>query len=292
MIVDPKKTSTKDLHQFMLAAVSPRPIAFVSTVDEAGRPNLAPFSFFNAFSSNPPIVVFSANRRIKDNTTKHTLANIEATREAVINVVTYDIARQMTLTSIDYPAGISEFDKAGLTPVPSDLVRPPRVQESPVNMECRVSRILSLGDRGGAGNLIFCDVLRIHIDDEILDGMRINPHKLDIMGRLGRTNYVRVLGDAIMSIYQPIHVLGLGFDGLPKDVAQSPVLTGSEIAELAALPALPKAELVEAARQDPKVRACAAAANPEAALHRYAKQLIREKKADYALAVLINGIAV
>lgn len=289
MIIDPTKTSTKDLHQYILAAVSPRPIAFVSTMDADGRPNLAPYSFFNAFSSNPPILVFSSNRKVKDNTTKHTLANVEATKEVVINVVTHDIVRQMTLTSMEYPAGVSEFEKAGFTPVKSDLVKPFRVKESPINMECKVTRILSLGEEGGAGNLIFCEVVRIHINDHILDGNRINPHKLDIMGRLGRTNYVRIKGDAISSIFQSIVDLGIGFDGLPEEVRHSPILTGNEIAELAALTAMPKIDVYDLAMKDDRVLACAKMADPKAGIHNYAKELIGEKKVEYALAVLMVG---
>ncbi len=289
MIIDPKKTPTKDLHQFILAAVSPRPIAFVSTVDAEGRPNLAPYSFFNAFSSNPPILVFSSNRKVKDNTTKHTLSNVEATKEVVINVVTHDIVRQMTLTSIEYPAGVSEFAKAGFTPVKSDLVKPFRVKESPINMECKVTRIISLGDKGGAGNLIFCEVVRMHIADEIMDGRRINPHKLDIMGRLGRTNYARIKGDAISSIFQSIVAQGIGFDGLPEEVRHSPILMGNEIAELAALTAMPKIEIYDAAMKDKRVVACAKMANPKAGVHYYAKELIGQGRVEYALAVLMVG---
>ncbi len=289
MIIDPKKTPTKDLHQFILAAVSPRPIAFVSTVDADGRPNLAPYSFFNAFSSNPPILVFSSNRKVKDNTTKHTLANVEATKEVVINVVTHDIVRQMTLASIEYPEGVSEFAKAGFTPVKSDLVKPFRVKESPINMECKVTRIISLGEEGGAGNLIFCEVVRMHIADEIMDGHRINPHKLDIMGRLGRTNYARIKGDAISSIFQSIIAQGIGFDGLPDAIRCSSILTGNEIAELAALTAMPKIDVYELAMKDERVLACAKMANPSAGIHYYAKELISQKRVVYALSVLMVG---
>lgn len=289
MIIDPKKIPTKDLHQYILAAVSPRPIAFVSTIDADGQPNLAPYSFFNAFSSNPPIVVFSSNRRVKDNTTKHTLANVEATQEVVINVVTHEIVRQMTLTSIEYGEGISEFEKAGFTPIASDLVRPFRVKESPINMECKVTNIIPLGDQGGAGNLIFCEVVRMHIDEKILDGNRINPHKLDIMGRLGRTNYARIKGDSITSIFQSVLEKGIGFDGLPKEITHSNILTGNDIAELASLPALPKIDRYQEAMKDERVLACAKMINPKAGIHLYAKELIAQSKNTYALAVLLCG---
>ncbi len=289
MVIDPKKIPTKDLHQYILAAVSPRPIAFVSTVDSNGNPNLAPYSFFNAFSSNPPIVVFSSNRKVKDNTTKHTLANVEATREVVINVVTHDIVRQMTLTSIEYDEGVSEFEKAGFTPILSELVKPFRVKESPINMECKVTNIIPLGDQGGAGNLIFCEVVRMHIDDKILDGNRINPHKLDIMGRLGRTNYARIKGDTITSIFQSIIDKGIGFDGLAKEITHSTILTGNDIAELASLPALPKIDIYNEAMKDERVLACAKMKNPKSGIHLYAKDLIAQGKNTYALAVLLCG---
>ncbi|MCB0595813.1 MAG: flavin reductase family protein, partial [Phaeodactylibacter sp.] len=175
-IIDPNTTSTEELHQYLVGTVAPRPIAFASTVDEEGRPNLAPYSFFNCFSSNPPILVFSSNRRVSNNTTKDTLHNVEKTGEVVINAVNFSIVRQMAVASMDYPQGVSEFEKAGLTPIPSDLVRPFRVKESPAQMECRVREILPMGEGGGAGHLIVCELLRLHISEEALDeDGRINP---------------------------------------------------------------------------------------------------------------------
>jgi len=244
--IDPKSTPQKDMHQYLLASVAPRPIAFVSTIDENGNDNLAPYSFFNAFSSNPPIVVFSSNRRSDNNTTKDTLHNIEQNMEAVINVVSHDIVRQMTLTSIDFDKGVSEFVKGGFTPIPSDIVKPSRVKESPVQMECKVDQIIPLGTGPGAGHLIVCNVVKMHIDDRVLDDQnRIDINKIDLMGRMGRAFYVRASGEAVMPILQPFNQMGIGFDQLPKSILNSKVLTGNEIAEIASLAELPSNELVE-----------------------------------------------
>ena len=239
IIIDPKDTPTKDLHQYLLGSVAPRPIAFVSTKDLDGSDNIAPYSFFNAFSSNPPILVFSSNRRVRDNSTKDTLQNIIDTKEAVINVVNYDIVRQMAITSVEFPTGSSEFEKSNLTPVPSDLVKASRVEESPVNMEVKVNDIITLGEHGGAGHLIICEVLRIHIDEKVLDGNRINPHKIDLMGRMGRSYYVRASGDAVKTIYQSVTELPIGYDALPNSIKQSDVLTANEVATLAAQTTMP-----------------------------------------------------
>ncbi|HQW04123.1 MAG TPA: flavin reductase family protein, partial [Saprospiraceae bacterium] len=187
LTIDPKDTPQKDLHQFILGTVAPRPIAFVSTIDEEGNKNLAPYSFFNAFSSNPPIVVFSSNRRGSDNTTKDTLRNVRVSGECVINAVNYSMVRQMAVASVDFPTGVSEFEKTGLTPIPSDLVKAFRVAESPAHMECKVKDIITLGEGGGAGHLIICEVVRMHIAHEVLtDRKRIDPDKMDLMGRMGR----------------------------------------------------------------------------------------------------------
>jgi flavin reductase (DIM6/NTAB) family NADH-FMN oxidoreductase RutF len=240
MTIDPNNIPTKDLHQFILGAVAPRPIAFASTLSVDGVPNLAPYSFFNAFSSNPPILVFSSNRRVANNTTKDTLKNCEETGEVVINVVSHDIMRQMALTSIEYGAEVDEFVKAGFTPLPSELVKPFRVAESPVQMECVVEQILPLGEDGGAGNLIFCKIVRMHIADRVLtDKGRIDPHKIDLVGRMGRFYYARASGDAVEELIQEVTAIGMGFDGLLPRIRHSQVLTGSNLAELASLSALP-----------------------------------------------------
>ncbi len=241
-VIEPGKIPTRDLHQFLLASVSPRPIAFASTMDEDGNPNIAPYSFFNCFSSNPPILVFSSNRRVVDNTTKDTLHNIEKTKEVVINVVNYSIVRQMAVASIQFDSEVSEFDKSGLTPLDSDLVKPFRIKESPVQMECRVNEIVPLGEHGGAGHLIICEVLRMHIDEAVIDGDRINPHKIDLVGRMGRAYYTRASGESIFTVVQPVTQISIGFDQLPKTIQQSSILTGNDLGILAGLKAIPSAE--------------------------------------------------
>ena len=236
----PGEVSTADLHQYLLGSVAPRPIAFVSTVDENGQHNLAPYSFFNAFSSNPPIVVFSSNRRVADNTTKDTLHNIKQTKECVISAVSYGIIRQMALTSVEFASGESEFDRTGLTPVESETVAVPGVGESPVNMECKVRDIITLGDHGGAGHLIICEVQLIHIDEHIINDNRIDPHKIDLVGRMGRSYYVRASGDAIMTLYQSVKSKPIGYEALPEVAKSSRILSGNDIGALAALEEMPE----------------------------------------------------
>ena len=210
--IDPKAVPTPQLHQYLVGSVAPRPIAFVSTVDEAGVPNLAPYSFFNVFSSNPPICVFSSNRRVGNNTTKDTLHNVQATGECVINMVSFKIVRQMALCSVEYPAGVSEFEKSGLTPIDSDLVKPFRVRESPVQLECKVREIMPLGEEGGAGHLVICEIVKLHLSEEILDEKgRIHPQKIDLMGRMGRAYYVRASGESVHRIYQDVRQQGIRF---------------------------------------------------------------------------------
>lgn len=241
--IDPKETQTRDMHQFLLGSVSPRPIAFVSTVDKDGNHNLAPYSFFNAFSSNPPLLVFSSNRRVRDNTTKDTLANVKATKEAVINVVSHDIVRNMTISAVEFPSQVSEFTKAGLTAVDSEMVTPPRVLESPVNMECKVRDIITLGEEGGAGHLIICEVVMMHINEEVIDeNNRIDPHKIDLMGRMGRSFYVRASGENVYPILQTVTPLVIGYDKLPEYIKNSKELTAHDVALLASSTELPTEE--------------------------------------------------
>lgn len=289
--IDPDNTPIGELHQYLLGCVSPRPIAFVSTIDENGQANLAPYSFFNAFSSNPPTVVFSSNRRVSNNTTKDTLHNIKATGEAVINMVNYDIVRQMTVTSIEYPPEVSEFEKAGLTPIPADIVRPFRVKESPAHLECKVQDIITLGEDGGAGHLVICKVVKLHVAERVLDEKgKIDPHKMDLMGRMGRAFYVRASGDAVMSIFQPVQELGIGYDQLPERFRQSSVLSANNLGQLATLTALPTAAEVAAFRNsDARVAALLAEENPVRALHGYAKELLEgERKKDAALVLMLS----
>ncbi|MEM7103135.1 MAG: flavin reductase family protein [Bacteroidota bacterium] len=260
LVVDPKSTPTGDLHQFLLGAVAPRPIAFASTIDEEGNPNLAPYSFFNCFSSNPPTLVFSSNRRVSDNTTKDTLHNIEATGEVVVNVVSHAIVRQMAVTSISFDTGVSEFSKSGLTPVASDLVKPFRVKESPVQMECKVKDIITLGDQGGAGHLIICEVVRMHVNEAVLDeNNRIDPNKIDLVGRMGRAFYARASGDAVFTVVQPVTTISIGFEQLPDSIRESEVLTGNNLGILAGLSALPDKDDIVAIMDDDRVKSRLAA---------------------------------
>lgn len=281
--IDPKSIPTPQLHQLLVSSVAPRPIAFVSTVDEAGTPNLAPYSFFNCFSSNPPILVFSSNRKVRDNTTKDTLHNVEATREVVINMVNYEIVRQAAVASVEFPPEVNEFEKSGLTPLASDLVKPFRVKESPVQMECKVQQILPLGEGGGAGHLIICEVVRIHIAEAAYDAEgRLDPHKLDLMGRMGRAFYVRASGDAVHTIFQDMEKVVIGFDQLPRSARESRVLTGNDLGALAGMAAPPVAEAVEALRHEDFVAPLLAGEDPVEALHRRAQQELERNNVELA----------
>ena len=246
----PGEIATNDLHQFLLGSVAPRPIAFVSTRDENGQDNVAPYSFFNAFSSNPPILVFSSNRRVSDNTTKDTLYNIQKTKQCVINVVNYDIVRQMAVASVQFDSGISEFEMTGLTPIPSDYIDVPRVKESPVQMECEVQEIVTLGDEGGAGHLILCKVLCMHINENVITDNRIDPDKIDLMGRMGRAYYVRASGDAIHTIIQSVIEEVIGYKVLPDLAKNSDLMTANELGILSGCSHLPSDEEYEVIKKD------------------------------------------
>ena len=236
---EPKALKTAELHRYLLSSVAPRPIAFASTIDENGTPNLSPFSFFNVFSANPPILIFSPARRVRDNTTKHTLENAESTKEVVINVVNHSIVQQMSLSSTEYDQAVNEFDKAGLTMLKSDMVAPYRVAESPVQMECKINEIIKLGTEGGAGNLIICEVVKMHINESVLDdkGM-IDQHKLDLVSRAGGSFYSRAK-DGFFEIPKPLSTLGIGVDALPDAIKNSDIFTGNDLGLLANVEELP-----------------------------------------------------
>jgi len=228
------------LQQYLQAAIAPRPICFASTVDLAGNVNLSPFSFFNLFSMNPPVCVFSPSRRVRDNTTKHTLENLKEVPECVINIVNYSMVQQVSLASCEYPKNTNEFIKAGFTPIASELVRPPRVKESPVQMECTVMEIISLGEKAGAGNLVLAEIKRIHIQEEVLDDLqKIDPFKLDLVARLGEDWYTRVTPESLFKVEKPNTQLGIGIDQLPPYIAQCAQLTNNEKAQLANVSQLP-----------------------------------------------------
>ncbi|MDU8884908.1 flavin reductase family protein [Yeosuana sp. MJ-SS3] len=237
--IDPKDISTAKLHSYLLSSVAPRPIAFASTIDGQGRPNLSPFSFFNVFSANPPIMIFSPARRVRDNSTKHTLENVLETKEVVINVVNYDLVQQASLSSTEYPEGINEFEKAGLSMLKSDIVKPFRVAESPVQFECKVNDIIKLGNEGGAGNLIICEVLKLHISKEVLEeDETINQVKLDLVARSGGSFYTRAK-KGFFEIPKPISTLGIGVDNMPEKVRNSYTLSGNDLGMLGNVEALP-----------------------------------------------------
>jgi flavin reductase (DIM6/NTAB) family NADH-FMN oxidoreductase RutF len=238
----PKELPTAKLHGYLLGAVGPRPIAFASTIDSKGRPNLSPFSFFNVFSAHPPILIFSPARRVRDNTTKHTLENVLAVTEVVINVVNYDMVQQMSLASTEYGEGENEFIKSGLTMVASDIVRPFRVGESPVQFECKVTKVEPLGKEGGAGNLIFSEVVKIHIKKSILDPQGgIDQSKIDQVARMGGNWYSRAR-DGMFEVPKPLSTKGIGVDSLPESIRTSSVLSGNDLGMLGNVEALPTKE--------------------------------------------------
>ncbi len=242
----PKDLTTGKLHGYLLSAVAPRPIAFASTIDNEGRPNLSPFSFFNVFSANPPILIFSPARRVRDNTIKHTLENSENTKEVVINVVNYNIVQQMSLTSTEYGKGVNEFEKAGLTMLKSDLVKPFRVAESPVQLECRVNEVVKLGNEGGAGNLVICEVVKLHISDDVLleDGT-IDQYKMDLVSRAGGSYYSRARS-GFFEIPKPTATLGIGVDAISDEIKNSKILTGNDLGALGNVENLPSKEEIRA----------------------------------------------
>lgn len=240
LTINPKEVSVQQFHALLLGAVTPRPIAFASTVDRNGEVNLSPFSFFNCFGANPPLLIFSPARRGRDNTTKHTYENVLEVPEVVINVVNYAMVQQTSLASTEYPRGVNEFQKAGFTEIPSVMVRPPRVGESPVSMECKVLQVMQTGNGGAAGNLVICEVLLMHVKDEVLDGKgSIDPFKLDAVARLGRDWYCRVQGDSIFQVPRPTDKIAIGIDQLPPSIRNSDVLTGNDLGLLASVESIP-----------------------------------------------------
>ena len=291
--IDPKNLDTAAFHGLMLSAVAPRPIAFASTIDAQGRPNLAPYSFFNVFSSSPPIAIFSPARRVRDNTTKHTLDNVEVVSEVVINVVNYSLVQQMNLASTEYPEGVNEFEKAGLTPIASDLVKPFRVKESPVQFECKVREVIKLGTEGGAGNLIVAEILRMHINDDVMttDG-GIDTQRLDLVARMGGDWYCRASGDALFEIAKPNREHGIGVDAIPEHIRESNILTGNDLGMLGGISALPTNEELDAFRADPKMTAFVKWQHKnrheiEKQLHQNAQMLLAQGKVKEAWMMLL-----
>lgn len=285
--LEPKNLTPLKLQAYLQSAIAPRPIAFASTISTTGKPNLSPFSFFNVFSSNPPILIFSPARRVRDNTTKHTLMNAEATKEVVINIVNYDLVQQASLSSTEYADGVNEFVKSGLTQIPSDLVKPYRVKESPVQFECKVNQIIALGTEGGAGNLVICEVVKIHIDEKILDanGM-IDQHKIDLVARLGNNWYSRS-NQGLFEVPKPIANLGIGVDAIPDFIRQSAIFDGNDLGMLGNIEALPTPEEVSIfVKENFEVKALLSA-DDQVKIHRKAKEYLSRQEISAAWKILL-----
>lgn len=283
MTINPKETSLGKLHHHLLSAVGPRPIAFASTVDKDGNRNLSPFSFFNVFSANPPIVIFSPAKSGRTNTQKDTYHNVKETMEVVINIVNYPIVQQMSLSSTAYEKGVDEFVKSGLTPIASKLVKPARVKESPVQMECKVREVIELGDEGGAGNLIIAEVVLMHINDDLLDEEgAIDQTKIDLVGRMGGDYYVRAKGEALFEVPKPIRQKGIGVDQLPEKIRMSKILSGNDLGILGNVEALPSEEVVKSYTLSNKIP------NTWEEKQQLAKDLLCDAKIDEAWNVLLS----
>lgn len=281
--LNPQELSIPVLQKYLQNAVAPRPICFASTVSKDGSPNLAPFSFFNVFSSNPPILLFSPARSGKTGATKDTLDNVLEVPEVVINMVNYNMVHQMSLASSPYPKGVNEFVKAGFTPIASDLVKPFRVAESPVQIECRVNEVKSLGEKGGAGNLVICEVLRIHIQDEVLNADKnIDTKKIDLVARMGDNWYCRASGESLFEVEKPITTIGIGIDAIPDSIKHSKVLSGNNLGLLGSVEAMPSQEEVDNYRNSSRKF------SGEEEKHRYAQALLQSNKVKEAWLVLLS----
>ena len=292
MIVYLKDLTPIEVQSYLQHAVAPRPICFASTIDLQGNVNLSPFSFFNLFSSNPPIVIFSPARRVRDNTIKHTLQNVKEVNEVVINIVDYDMVQQVSLSSCDFPHGTNEFAKAGFTQQEASLVKPPMVKESKIKLECRVNEIKALGDQGGAGNLVICEVLCMHIDESILNAQnQIDQTKINLVARLGGDWYCKVNESNLFKVEKPNAHLGIGIDQLPDFIKNSPVLTGNHLGKLANVSAIP---IVDPAFEDSRLKYIIQffSMHPtgrEAELHSHAKELLDADKVYEAWQVLLSA---
>ncbi len=289
---DPADLAVPELHAHLVGAVGPRPVAFASTLDLEGRPNLSPFSFFNVFGANPPLMIFSPARRGRDNSTKDSFHNVKARPEVVINVVTHAMVHQASLASTEYPAGVNEFEKAGFTMLPAEKVAPFRVKESPVQFECVVRQVIETGTGGGAGNLVLCEVLLLHISEEVLDARgRIDQRKIDLVGRMGGHFYVRAHGDALFELPQPAREIGVGVDALPREVRESPVLTGSDLGRLGSVTVLPDETRVNEHKltvlADLFIQHQGRGPELRDALHRHAHLLLQEGRVEEALLTVL-----
>jgi flavin reductase (DIM6/NTAB) family NADH-FMN oxidoreductase RutF len=280
----PKDCTVQQMQALLSSAVAPRPIAFASTIDAEGNPNLSPFSFYNIFSSNPPILIFSPARRVRDNTTKHTLQNVQDVPEVVINVVHYGMIQQMSLSSTEYAKGVNEFDKSGLTMLKSELVRPFRVAESPIQMECKVIEIKPLGQDKGAGNLVICKVLKLHVSDEVLNIKgEIDQQKLDLVARGGGSYYIRAK-DGFLEIPKPLRTLGIGIDALPEELRNSTILTGNDLGLLGNVEALPTQNEIDDFCKNQEHKSL----KTKKELHQKAQDYLREGQVQKAWCILLK----
>lgn len=289
---DLNQLEPKKAHAYLLGAVGPRPIAFASTNDADGNPNLSPFSYFNVFSSNPPILIFSPARRVRNNTTKDTLHNAQTTREVVINIVNYNIVQQMSLSSTEYDSDVNEFVKSGLTPIESEVVKPFRVKEAPVQFECTVNEIVALGDNGGAGNLIICEVKRMHISNEVLDDdLNLVPQKLDLVARMGGNWYCRANGEALFEVEKPLATKGMGVDQIPKRIRESTLLSGNDLGKLGNVENLPSDADVEEFAEHWRIKEIFSNSSDgmeaREQLHQYAQELLEQNKVQKAWKALL-----
>lgn len=285
--------SPVELQNYLQYAIAPRPICFASTIDLEGNINLSPFSFFNMFSTKPPICIFSPSRRVRDNTTKHTLENVLQVKECVINIVDYDMVQQMSLASTEYIKGVNEFEKAGFTMLKSDLVKPPRVAEAPVQFECVVNQVIPLGDTHGSGNLVLAEVKLIHLKEEILDASgKIDQEKINLVSRLGGDWYCRVTKDNLFKVAKPLTKLGIGVDALPQSIRLSKVLTGNDLGMLGNVEQLPSDEEIDLTSNLPEVKevldaTIGDATNRERELHELAKTILVNGDVELALKIVL-----
>lgn len=292
MTIKPGDIKTAQLHAYLLGSVAPRPICFASTIDSDGNMNLSPFSFFNVFGSKPPILVFSPARRVRDNTIKHTLENVQEMKEVVINIVNYNIVQQMNLASCEYPKDVNEFTKAGFTPIASEMVKPFRVKESPVQLECKVLQVIETGQEGGAGNLVICEMVCMHIDDEVLNANgQIDPDKIDLVARMGGDYYCRASGSSVFTVPKPNTALGIGVDALPAHIRNSKVLTGNNLGLLGNSTSIPVlTEILEDTRFADLMKTYSHDSDGlRSALHQYAKDLLDAGHIEKAWQVLLAG---
>ncbi|RZK81098.1 MAG: flavin reductase family protein [Pedobacter sp.] len=293
LTINTSEIATAQLQNYLQYAIAPRPICFATTIDARGQINLSPFSFFNMFSTNPPVCIFSPARRVRDNTTKHTLENVLEVKECVINIVNYPMVQQMSLASTEYAKGVNEFEKAGFTMLASQLVKPPRVAEAPVQMECTIKEVISLGDTPGAGNLILAEIKLIHIKEEILDSEgKIDQAKIDLVARLGGDWYCRVTEENLFKVPKPLTTLGIGVDALPKGVRNSIVLTGNDLGMLGNVEKLPTADEIDAIQTNAEVKEILDAtigdqSNRDRELHQLAQTWLKEGKLLEALKVVL-----